>query len=214
MSPASAASVVERPQHLEIALRLERLTLIWMMIEALGSIGAGLVAGSLLLIAFGIDSVIELISAVVLFRRLKKESGGRLDVEETEKLEGQASSIAGWLLYVLATYVVVQAVYSLWSKRAAEASLFGIAIAIVAVVGMPILAKAKLRIAAKISSRALRADAMETLTCGYLAWLLLAGLIANALLHWWWLDSAAALLIVPVLIREAKEALAGKCCYQ
>ena len=77
---------------------------------------------------------------------------------------------------------------------------------------MPILAKAKLRIAAKISSRALRADAMETLTCGYLAWLLLAGLMATALLHWWWLDSAASLAIVPILVREAKEALAGEPC--
>ena len=212
MSPVTATNVIERPQDLKLALRLEGVTIIWMMAEAIGSIGAGLVAGSLLLIAFGVDSVIELVSAFVLFRRLKKEPGGQLDIEEAEKLERQASRIAGWLLYLLAIYVVMQAGFSLWTRHAAETSFFGIGIAIIAAVGMPILAKAKLRVANKIDSRALRADTMETLTCGYLAWLLLIGLAPSAFLHWWWLDSAACFAIVPLLLREAKEAFTGKCC--
>jgi divalent metal cation (Fe/Co/Zn/Cd) transporter len=77
---------------------------------------------------------------------------------------------------------------------------------------MPVLARAKLRLAQEIGSRALRADAMESLTCGTLSWVLLAGLLANAALHWWWLDSAAALALIPFLIREGREAIAGECC--
>ncbi|HAF03505.1 MAG TPA: cation transporter, partial [Spartobacteria bacterium] len=97
-------------------------------------------------------------------------------------------------------------------RNSAETSFLGMGIAVVAAVGMPILARAKLRIADQIGSGALRADAVETLTCGYLSWLLLIGLVANAFLHWWWLDSAASFAIVPILVREAKEALAGECC--
>ncbi len=87
----------------------------------------------------------------------------------------------------------------------------GIIIAGVAAFGMPLLARAKIRVADKIGSRALRADAMETFTCGYLSWALLAGLIANAALHWWWLDSAAALAVVPLLMKEGREAVTGEC---
>jgi divalent metal cation (Fe/Co/Zn/Cd) transporter len=200
----------ERSRVLHKALRLEIVTILWMVIEAGASIVAGIGARSLLLVAFGIDSGIELISGIVLFWRLKTESvGGLAGVETSEKIERKASRIGGWLLYLLSAYVIIQAAYGLISHHSADKSWLGIAIAIVAAGGMPFLAKAKLRIADQIGSRALRADAMETLTCGYLAWVLLAGLLTNAFVHWWWIDSVASLAIVPLLLREAKEALSG-----
>lgn len=210
---STAAFYPNRSAQLRQAIRLEIVTIIWMIIEAIGSVVAAILAHSLLLLAFGIDSLIELISAGVLFRRLRKEMRDQLDQHQAEVLEQRASRIAGWLLCLLAIYIILQAAYSLWRKTAAETSFLGMAIAIVAGIGMPLLARAKLRAANQTASGALRADAMETITCGYLSWLLLVGLMANALLHLWWLDSIASLLIVPLLAREAKEAFSGKCCY-
>lgn len=197
---------------LRAGLRLEAVSIAWMVVEAAVSVGAGIAAGSLLLVAFGVDSVIELVSAAVLFWRLRQQALGRLsDEAAVEALEQKASRIAGYLLYALSLYVVVQALYSLTHERRAETSWPGIGVALVSAFGMPLLARAKIRVADHIGSRALRADAMETFTCGYLSWALLAGLVANAVLHWWWLDGAAALAVVPLLIKEAREAVTGEC---
>jgi len=193
------------------ALRLEVLSIGWMLIEASVSIGAGIVAGSVLLLAFGVDSIIELLSAGVLFHRLRKEAGGTANAAEIEALEHRAARIAGYLLYALAAYVVLQSGYGLLHRHTAETSGVGLAVALVAALGMPVLARAKIRVADRIGSKALRADAMETFTCGFLSWVLLAGLAANALLHWWWLDSVAALVLVPFLIKEGREAIRGGC---
>ncbi len=193
------------------ALRLEVLSIGWMLIEASVSIGAGIVAGSVLLLAFGVDSIIELLSAGVLFHRLRKEAGGTANAAEIEALEHRAARIAGYLLYALAAYVVLQSGYGLLHRHTAETSGVGLAVALVAALGMPVLARAKIRVADRIGSQALRADAMETFTCGFLSWVLLAGLAANALLHWWWLDSVAALVLVPFLIKEGREAIRGGC---
>lgn len=200
-----------RGPSLRRAVRLETLTLAWMVVEALGAIGAGVAAGSVLLLAFGVDSVIELISALILYHRLNLEANGSANDLELEALERRASRVAGWLLYVLAGYVVFQAAYALLHRHEVQTSWVGLVIAVVAALGMPVLARAKIRVADEIGSRALRADAMETFTCGYLAWFLLAGLAANAALHWWWLDSAAALVLVPILVKEGREAISGKC---
>lgn len=212
MNPASPAIAPARA--MQVALRLEVLTIGWMVIEASASIGAGAVAGSVLLLAFGVDSVIELISAGVLYHRLRREADGTANVAEIEALEHRAAWIAGYLLYALATYVVLQSGYGLLHRHTAETSGIGLAVALVAALGMPILARAKIRVADRIGSRALRADAMETFTCGFLGWVLLAGLVANALLHWWWLDSVAALVLVPFLFKEGREAMAGGCSCQ
>lgn len=199
-------------RDMQAALRLEVLTIGWMLIEASVSIGAGAMAGSVLLLAFGVDSVIELISASVLFHRLRKEANGAgNDEAEIEVLEHRASRIAGYLLYVLAAYVVLQSGYGLLQRHMAETSWVGLSVALVAALGMPVLAKAKIRVADRIGSKALRADAVETFTCGFLSWVLLAGLAANALLHWWWLDSVAALVLVPFLLKEGREAVTGEC---
>lgn len=207
----SASPAIAPARNTQAALRLETLTIGWMVIEASASIGAGVVAGSVLLLAFGVDSIIELISAGVLFHRLCKEAGATANAAEIEALEHRAARIAGYLLYALAAYVVLQSGYGLLHRHTAETSGVGLAVALVAALGMPILARAKIRVADRIGSKALRADAMETFTCGFLSWILLAGLVANALLHWWWLDSVAALVLVPFLIKEGREAIKGGC---
>ncbi len=210
MSITAGESALEA--GLRAGLRLEAVSIAWMVVEAAVSVGAGIAAGSLLLVAFGVDSVIELVSAAVLFWRLRQQAIGKLpDEAVVGALEQKASRIAGFLLYALSLYVVVQALYGLTHERHAEISWPGIGIALVAAFGMPLLAKAKIRVADRIGSRALRADAMETFTCGYLSWALLAGLVANAILHWWWLDGAAALAVVPLLIKEGREAVTGEC---
>lgn len=193
------------------ALRLEVLSLVWMVIEASASIGAGILAGSALLLAFGADSIIELLSAGVLYHRLRKEADGAADEAQIEGLEQRAARIAGYLLFALAVYVVLQSGYGLLHRHRAETSPVGLAVALLAAFGMPILARAKIRVADRIGSKALRADAMETFTCGFLSWILLAGLAANALLHWWWLDSTAALALVSFLVKEGREAIRGEC---
>ena len=205
-------SVTTGVPGLTAGLRLEAVSIVWMVAEAAVSVGAGIAAGSLLLIAFGVDSVIEMISAILLFWRLRRQALGLLpDEEAIEVLERKVARVAGFLLCALSVYVVAQAVYGLTHRHQAETSWAGIAVAVVAAFGMPLLARAKIQVADAIGSRALRADAMETFTCGYLSWALLAGLAANALLHWWWLDSAAALAVVPLLVKEAREALTGEC---
>ncbi len=196
------------------ALRLEIVTIVWMVIEAAVAVGAGIAARSLLLVAFGIDSAIELASAVIVFRRFRIESHEKFatGLDDTEAIERKTARIAGYLLFLLSAYVLVQAIFGLMTRHAAETSPIGIVVAIIAAFGMPFLAKAKLRVAAWIESRSLRADAMETLTCGYLAWVLLAGLALNAVTRWWWIDSVASLVIVPLLLREGYEAISNRGC--
>ena len=205
---------LEKNSSLRSALRLEIITIGWMVIEAAVAIGAGISARSLLLVAFGIDSVIELGSAIVVFRRFRIEACEKFagDLDNAGAIERKTARIAGYLLFLLSAYVVAQAIFGLVTRHAAETSPIGIAVAVIAAVGMPLLAKAKLRVAKRTDSRSLRADAMETLTCGYLAWVLLIGVVLNAVTHWWWIDSVASLAIVPLLLREGREALSGERC--
>jgi divalent metal cation (Fe/Co/Zn/Cd) transporter len=208
----SVSELANRANRMQWALRLEALTVVWMVIEASASIGAGLLAGSVLLLAFGVDSVIELASACLLYYRLARDAKAHsADVPEIERLERGAAHIGGYLLYALALYVAVQSGYGLLHRHAAKPSFIGIVIAVVAALGMPLLAKTKLRAADEIGSKALRADAIETFTCGFLSWVLLAGLVVNALFHVWWLDSVAALVLVPFLVKEGREAITGEC---
>ena len=172
-----------RKSKLTIALRLEALTIAWMVVEAAVSVGAALAAGSLLLVAFGVDSVIELISAGMLYHRLSQESREADEAASFDALERKTATIGGYLLIGLAAYVMFQSAHGLLHRQSAESSWWGIGITIIASIGMPLLAKAKLRIADEINSRALRTDAIESLTCGYLARVALLGLLANAAFH-------------------------------
>jgi divalent metal cation (Fe/Co/Zn/Cd) transporter len=191
------------------AFQLEWLTAAWMVLEAAVAIGSGVAAHSLSLIAFGVDSLIELASAGVLLWRLHIEM--RLGNEFPEEIERRASRISGALLFALATYVVVSAAYGLWVRKGQEFSTPGMALTLLAIPVMWCLAKAKMRAADQIGSRALRADAVESMTCGYLSGAVVLGLLVQLLMSdWWWVDSIASLAIALFLVREGHEAWEGE----
>ncbi len=199
---------VERSVLVHRALRLEWLTAAWMVIEAAVAIGSGITAKSLTLIAFGADSIIELLSAAVLLWRLISELRG--GEELSQAAERRASKIGGALLLGLTLYVVASAAWSLWSGRGQEFSIPGLTLAVLAVPVMYFLARAKRRIADQIDSRALRADAAESIACGYLSLIVVVGLVTQAMLGAWWVDGVSALVFVPFLLQEAREAWASE----
>jgi divalent metal cation (Fe/Co/Zn/Cd) transporter len=211
---AEAISPVrQRSDDVRFALLLTYITLGWMTIEGAASLLLGWASKSLLLEAFGIDSVIELFSAAVLLWRLRTEASGVVTSEHVDFVEHRAARLVGYSLYALVVYVVFNSGYGLFiAKRIIDTheSVWGILIGAVAKIGMPILAAYKLKVAARLNSRALRADAIESITCGYLSIVLMIGLAATWLLGWWWLDSVAALALIPFLIKEAQEAISAE----
>lgn len=191
------------------ALRLEWFTAGWMLIEAAVAIGSGVAAHSLSLIAFGADSLIELASAGVLLWRLDIEM--RRGAEFPEWIEQRASQIGGALLFALAAYVVANAAYGLLAREGQEFSMPGLVLAVLAIPIMWWFAQAKTRIADQMESGALRADAVESITCGYLSGVVMLGMLAQLLAPgWWWIDSAVSLAIVVLLIKEGREAWQAK----
>jgi len=199
MSGASRSDLVRQ------AFRLEWLTATWMAIEAVVAIGSGISANSLSLIAFGADSVIELASAGVLLWRLNVEI--RHGEEFSETVEYQASRIGGALLFALAAYVIASAAYGLWRHEGQDFSAPGFVLAAFAIPIMWLLAKAKMGVAGQIGSQALRADAVESITCGYLSGVVVVGLLVQLFMPgWWWVDSFASLAIVFLLAKEGREA--------
>jgi len=191
-----------RDHALGAGVRVEIVTIAWMIIEAAAAIGSGIVARSILLTAFGIDSVIELLSAGVLLWRLRAEMRG----DSSEDVERRAGWISGTLLVLLCCYIIVASIIGLVKHIGPDTSLLGIVISAAAVVLMPLLATWKQRINTVIQSGALRADIAETLACAYMATFVLIGLILNATLHWWWTDSVLSLGLLFWLGHEAKEA--------
>src|SRR5882724_4563298 len=211
---AGSPPVRHRSEDVRLALRLTYITLGWMTIEGAASLLLGWTSKSLLLEAFGIDSVIELFSAGVLLWRLRIEASGIATSEHVQFVERRAARLIGYSLYALVAYVILNSGYGLFiAKRIADTheSVWGILIGLVAKIGMPILAAYKLKVAAHLNSRALRADAIESITCGYLSIVLIISLAATWLLGWWWLDSVAALALIPFLVREARAAISGEC---
>src|SRR2546426_1337182 len=209
---AQMESVGSRADAVRLALLLTYITLGWMTIEGAASLLLGWASKSLLLEAFGIDSVIELFSAAVLLWRLRIEASGTATSEHVNVVEHRAARLVGYSLYALVAYVVLSSGYGLLvAKRITDTheSVWGILIGVVAKIGMPILAAYKLKVAAHLNSPALRADAIESITCGYLSIVLMIGLAATWLLGWWWLDSVAALALIPFLSKEAGAANIG-----
>jgi len=186
------------------AIRLEYFTIAWNTLEAVVAIGAGVLAGSIALVGFGLDSVIETVSGVALLWRLKQ----RADLEGAA--ETRALRIVGVTFFALATYVAYESVTDLRGAHRPEGSLVGMVLAAVSLLVMPVLGRAKRRVAARIGSRALAADGMETYLCSYLSFALLLGLGLNAWLGWWWADPVAALAMVPFMVREGIEAWRGE----
>lgn len=211
----TAKPVSDRAADVQTALRLTYLTLGWMVIEGASALWLGAVSRSLLLDGFGLDSVIELFSAGVLLWRLQVEAKGKASTERVEDVEQRAARWVGYTLIGLAGFVICSAAYGLFiSHRQADTheSVWGILIGLVAKIGMPALAGWKLKVAGRLGSKALRADAMEAITCGYLAVVLMLGLAVTRLLpSLWWLDSIAALALIPLLIKEGRAAITGKC---
>lgn len=207
----TAASSTDRLPLIRQAFRLEYLTLAWMTIEAAVGIGSGVAASSLVLVAFGIDSLIELASAGVLVWRLTVElRHGQVFAESADRT---AARIGGGLLFALAPYVVASAAWKLWTEEGAEFSLPGLIVSVLAIPTMYVLSRQKLKIAAELGSRALRADAIESVTCGWLSTVVVVALATQLVYGAWWVDGVASLGIVWFLIREGREAWRGEeCC--
>jgi divalent metal cation (Fe/Co/Zn/Cd) transporter len=184
--------------------RLEYLTLGWNAVEAVVAVGAGVIAGSTSLVGFGIDSVIESMSGAVLLWRLHDEQG--------ERRERTALRLVGVSFLVLAGYVAYESASDLIRQDRPEVSYVGIGLAIASLIVMPLLARAKRKVAARMGSHALHADSRQTDICGYLSAVLLFGLGANALFGWWWADPVAGLLMVLLIGKEGVEAFQGKAC--
>lgn len=205
-------SVVQPANHAETFNRIRLIqvvTIAWMVIEAAGSLMAAWMAGSAALLAFGGDSAIELLSAIVVLWRFRSSFASSPAHERDEKI---AARVTGILLVALAAYVVAVSVLKLLGRSKPAPSYFGIAILAMAAVFMPLLARAKRRLSAGTGSAALRADAAESGVCGYLSLIALAGLAVNAIWGIAWADPAAALTITPIVLWEARETLRGEPC--
>jgi divalent metal cation (Fe/Co/Zn/Cd) transporter len=200
------ATAAVRGAALQRGVRLEVVTIAWMVAEAVLAIGAGVAARSVLLTAFGFDSVIELISGIVLWRRLSFEARGR-SPDKIELMERLTARISAVLLILLCAYVVVTSLSGLLVGLKPEGSVLGIAVAAAALVVMPLLALAKKRANREIGSASLRADIAETITCAYLAAVTLAGIALSSLLGLWWLQYVAAIALLIWLVPETREAL-------
>jgi divalent metal cation (Fe/Co/Zn/Cd) transporter len=187
---------------------LEYFTVAWNSLEGLIAIGAGIAAGSIALVGFGLDSAIEVSSGLALLWRLHQD----WNEERRERVELLTLRLVGVSFVALAAYVAWESVGSLVKREPPEESLVGIVLAAVSVVVMPLLARAKRNVARHLGSDAMVADAKQTEFCMYLSAILLAGLTLNAVAGWWWADPAAGLVMVPIIGREGVEALRGKSC--
>ncbi len=203
-------TALSRRQLLRRGLRLEYLTVGWNIVEGVVAVGAGMLAGSIALIGFGVDSAVETVSGAVLAWRLSAETHGTLDAAAVERVERRAERLVGVAFLLLAAYVALEAVHALVMHEVSEASPGGIALTALSIVAMLWLARQKRRTGEALDSRALVADAQQTFACWYLSMTTLAGLVLNAALGWWWADPAAALGISALLVREGLEALRGK----
>jgi len=200
-----------RAELLRTGVRLEWFTAGWNSVEALVAIGAGLLAGSIALVGFGLDSVIETTAAVMVLWRVIREVDGA-EAGRVASAERRALRFVGVTFLALAAYVCYESGGKLWRGDAPAESWLGIGLAIASLIAMPLLAARKRAVARALGSRALEADAVETAVCAYLSFTLLLGLGANALLGWWWADPLAALAMVPLILREGLEALRDEAC--
>lgn len=219
--------------------RLEYFGLGWNLLEAVAGVAAGAAAGSTALVGFGLDSLIESFSGATLLWRLHQEPGSPASaavalggVEEpgspasavialagaedqrrrSERAERTALRLVGFSLLALAAYVVAEAVKTLVKRERPEHSLPGVALAVAALIVMPLLARAKRRVAAGLASGALQADSRQSDLCAYLSAVLLGGLLLNAWLGWWWADPAAALVMTPIIVKEGWAAVRDRSC--
>ena len=187
---------------------LEYFTITWNTLEGLIAVIAGALAGSISLVGFGIDSFIEVTSGSVLLWRMVVDA----DLERRERNEKLSLRIVGVCFLALAAYVGYESISDLVTRKAPEHSIPGVVLACVSLVVMPLLSRAKKKVANELRSSAMHADAKQTDFCVYLSAILLVGLLLNAALRWWWADPAAALIMVPLIAKEGVEAMKGETC--
>ena len=198
----------ERHALVRRGLWLNFATIAYNTLEAVVSIVAGVMAGSVALVSFGFDSGIEVSAAVAAQWRLRAD----LDPARRERVERITVRAIGWSFLALAAYVLYDSGKTLWFRERPERSMAGIVILVLSVVIMPLLARAKKRVARGLASRALEADATQTSLCAYLSVIALAGVVLNALLGWWWADPVAALAMTPIIVREGLAGIRGQSC--
>jgi len=198
----------ERASLVQRGLWLNYLTIGYNSLEAIVSLAAGLVAGSVALVGFGFDSVIELTASGAAQWRLRAD----VDPERRASVERLTLRIVGWCFLALAAYITYESAETLWFRKRPERSVVGIVILTASVIVMPVLARAKHRVANQMSSRVLSSEAMQTSLCAYLSAIALAGVALNAMLGWWWADPIAALSMVPIILREGLEGVRGDGC--
>jgi divalent metal cation (Fe/Co/Zn/Cd) transporter len=196
------ASLVKRGR------RLEYFTIVYNSLEGLMAVVAGLMAGSIALVGFGFDSLIEVTSGAALVWRLHSDA----DESRRERVEAITLRIVGLCFVLLAVYVSYDSIKSLIRREEPRESIPGIILAIASLIVMPLLVRAKRKVARSIKSRALMADSKQTELCTYLSAILLGGLLLNALFGWWWADPVAARIMVPIIVKEGIEALRGDTC--
>jgi divalent metal cation (Fe/Co/Zn/Cd) transporter len=200
-------SRTSRDDQIKQARLLEYFTIGWNLVEGAVAVTSGVIAASPSLVGFGVDSFIESSSGLALLWRL------RVDDEETREWREQiALRLVGASFLLLAAYVAYDSITSLIWRELPEASYVGIGITLVSLIIMPILARAKRKVAAQIKSRALEADAKQTDLCVYLSAISLGGLALNALFGWWWADPVAALIMIPIIVKEGIGGLRGESC--
>ncbi len=204
-----------RAASVRTGILVEMASIGWMIVEAVVALGVGFASHSVSLQSFGIDSLVELFTGGILLWRLSVEqrmllAGAGADTPGTvdiEVIERRASRIAGWALYALAAYILLDITYGLLMRQRPEAMPWGIGLALAASVIMPMLWRVKRRVAATIGSAALRADAACSIVCAYMSVTLLIGLGLTQVFGWWWADSLAALALLYFIVREGREAL-------
>lgn len=196
---------MDRASLIQKVLKLEYILVGWNIVEAVVAIGSGIAARSIALVGFGLDSVLEVIAAVTLIWRLKKSDWK--DIDEENEAERKALRIVGITFFLLAGYILYESTKKLWFHETPAESFVGIILAILSSIVMPVLGFRKRQIAVAIESKALNADAVETLVCSYLSITLLLGLGLNAIWGWWWADPVAGLVIVGFILKEGWEAV-------
>jgi divalent metal cation (Fe/Co/Zn/Cd) transporter len=201
LQPASA-----RKSDVRLGVWIELVTILWMTIEASVAIPVGFANRSVSLQGFGIDSIVELIAGgILLWRLLVEQRGG--SVERVKEAERRASWVTAISLFALAVYIVGDSTFTFITQTRPESSWWGVGLAVAAVIIMPLLWQGKLRVAKRIGSAALKADAACSVTCAYMSLTLLAGLLLNRIFGWWWADPLAALVLIYFLVQEGREAL-------
>lgn len=203
-----AVLAVNRSQLVQRGRTLEYFTVAYNTAEGTISVIAGLIAGSVSLVGFGLDSLIEVTSGAALLWWLHND----LNESRREAAERITLSVVGWCFIALGVYILLDSIFALVHHETPERSLLGIAIAAASVVVMPLLARAKRQVAAGLGSAAMKADSRQTDFCMYLSAILLGGLLLNSLLGWWWTDPVAGLVMVPIIAKEGIDSLRRKAC--